>query len=132
MTIQDQIAQRIQAFTAELEALVRRAAIEAVADSLGGGPTRRQGGGGAAKAASAAPVRASRRAKGGKRPPAELAALVDATAAWIAANPGQGVEKMGKAIGVQTKELALPIAKLLKAKTIKKRGNKRATKYYPG
>ena len=39
---------------------------------------------------------------------------------------------MAKALGVQTKELALPIAKLLKSKAIKKRGQKRATKYYPG
>ena len=63
---------------------------------------------------------------------AELAAMVDKTRDWVKANPGQGVEAMARALGVQTKELALPIVKLLKSKAIKKRGQKRATKYYPG
>ena len=57
--------------------------------------------------------------------------MVTKTAEWVKANPGHGVEDMAKVLGVQTKELALPIAKLLGAKTIKKRGQKRATKYYP-
>jgi ABC-type nitrate/sulfonate/bicarbonate transport system substrate-binding protein len=51
---------------------------------------------------------------------------------WIKGHPGNGVEAMAKAMGVQTKELALPIAKLLKSRHIKKRGQKRATKYFPG
>ena len=130
--VQAQISQRIQAFAMELEELVRHAAIEAVAVSLGGGSARR-----AATAPSrvAGPAKAAAPRKGksgGKRPPAELAAAVIRTAEWVKGNAGHGVEDMARALGVPTKELALPIMKLLKAKTIKKRGQKRATKYYPG
>jgi hypothetical protein len=127
--IHDQIAHRIKAFASELEELVRRAAIDAVTSSLGTGSARAA----SPRAASAAPVaRGGRRSSsGGKRPPAELAAMVGKAGDWIKSNPGQGVEAMAKALGVQTKELALPIAKLLKSRAVKKRGQKRATKYYP-
>jgi uncharacterized heparinase superfamily protein len=126
--INDQIAQRIKAFAAELEALVRRAAIDAVTQSLGTAPARVA----VARATGSAPARARASSSGGKRPPAELEAMVNKAGDWIKGNPGQGVEAMAKALGVQTKELALPIAKLLKSKAVKKRGQKRATKYYPG
>lgn len=136
--IHDQIAHRIQAFASELEDLVRRAAIEAVTTSLGGTMAPRPAAprpaaappAAAAAAAPKAPKRPSQ--QGGKRPPEELAAMVTRTAEWIKSNPAHGVEDMAKALNVQTKELALPIAKLLKSRTIKKRGLKRATKYYPG
>jgi N-acetylmuramoyl-L-alanine amidase len=141
--IHDQISSRIKAFAAELEELVKRAAIDAVTQSLGSGsgalassaPSSAPRSAPRAAAASAPPAAKapSRRAsKGGKRPPEELAAMVTRAGDWIKSNPGHGVEDMAKAMSVQTKELALPIAKLLKSKTIKKRGQKRATKYYPG
>ncbi len=127
---QSEISQRVQAFATELEELVRKAAMEAVAAALGVPAVKAASRGRAAPAARAAA--APRARKGGKRPPAELAAMVDKTRDWVKANPGQGVEAMARALGVQTKELALPIVKLLKSKAIKKRGQKRATKYYPG
>ncbi len=128
--IHDQIATRIKAFASELEELVRKAAIDAVTSSLGAGPSRAPSGPRAASAPAAS--RPGRRARsGGKRPPAELAAMVVKAGDWIKSNAGHGVEDMAKALHVQTKELALPIAKLLKSRTIKKRGLKRATKYYP-
>lgn len=128
--IHDQISQRIKAFAAELEELVRKAAIDAVTSSLGAGAPRSSS---SPRAASAPVARSGRRpSKGGKRPPAELAAMVGKAGDWVKSNPGNGVEAMAKSLGVQTKELALPIAKLLKSRTIKKRGQKRATKYYPG
>lgn len=139
--IHDQISSRIKAFAAELEELVKRAAIDAVTQSLGSGgssapsPAARSAPravAASAPAAAKAPAPARRASKGGKRPPEELAAMVTKAGDWIKSNPGHGVEDMAKAMSVQTKELALPIAKLLKSKTIKKRGQKRATKYYPG
>ena len=134
--IHDQISSRIKAFASELEELVRRAAIDAVTQSLGSGasaPSARSAPSAAAASAPAAKAPARRAvSKGGKRPPEELAAMVTKAGDWIKSNPGHGVEDMAKALSVQTKELALPIAKLLKSKTIKKRGQKRATKYYPG
>lgn len=128
--IHDQIAQRIKAFAGELEELVRQAAIDAVAKSLGQ-PTKSAGAPRASAPRAAAPRAARKPGKGGKRPPALLAATVEKTSAWIKANPGHGVEDMAKGLGLATKELTLPIAKLLKAKTIRKKGQKRATKYFP-
>jgi len=89
-----------------------------------------------AKAAAApkAPVKkaaAPKRALGAKRPPAELAAVVEKLAAHIKANPGQGAEAIGKALGLPTSELSLPVKKLLAAKRIRSEGQKRATKYFP-
>ena len=135
--IHDQIASRIKAFATELEELVRKAAIDAVTQSLGAGPSAPRSAPvrAAAAPAASAPKASPRRAassKGGKRPPEELAAMVIKAGDWIKSNAGHGVEEMARSLGVQTKELALPIAKLLKNKTIKKRGQKRATKYYPG
>ena len=139
--IHDQIASRIKAFATELEELVRKAAIDAVTQSLGSGPVAPRSApvraAAPAAAAAAAPKAAAAprpraASKGGKRPPEELAEMVTKAGDWIKGNPGHGVEDMAKSLGVQTKELALPIAKLLKNKTIKKRGQKRATKYYPG
>ena len=131
--IQDQISHRIQAFAAELEALVRKAAIDAVATSLGGTASASSAAARpAARVAAPAAARASKHASGGKRPPALLAATVVKAGDWVKSHPGHGVEDMAKALGLKTKDLALPIAKLLAKKTIKKRGVKRATKYYPG
>ena len=131
--IQDQITHRIQAFAAELEALVRKAAIEAVSTSLGGaastsGAAPRP----AARVAAPPAARASKHASGGKRPPALLAATVVKAGDWVKAHPGHGVEDMAKGLHLKTKDLALPITKLLASKAIKKKGVKRATKYYPG
>ena len=153
-TISDQISTRIQSFTAELETLVRKAALEAVQVALGGGPVasaptraaapaRRRGRPpAAAKAGKPAapakahkggkPPKAPRRKSGEKRPPGELAALVGRAADWIKSNPGHGVEDMAVGLRVSTRELALPIQKLLGKKTIRRRGVKRATKYFPG
>ena len=128
MIIQQQIQQRIHAFAAELEQLVRAAAVQSVSHALGGHASA------APHPQSKAPASAAPRARGksgGKRDPKVLAATVEKAAEWVKANPGKGVEAMAAGLKLKTKDLALPIAKLLDAKTIKKTGVKRATKYYP-
>jgi hypothetical protein len=133
MAVQDQIQSRIQAFARELETLVRQAAIDAVAHSLGGAAARVPASNGRPAAAVATPRGRKSKSKGpgGKRDPKVLAALTVKVGEWVKENPGKGVEDMGKALSKGTGELALPIAKLLAAKTIKKKGVKRATKYFP-
>jgi hypothetical protein len=42
------------------------------------------------------------------------------------------MEAIGKALGKPTRELNLPIKKLLSAKRIRSEGHKRATEYFPG
>jgi hypothetical protein len=143
--IHAELRARVDTFTDELAALVRRAALEAVREALnaprdGAAPSRkRRAGSGAAthRAASPAAPRAARGAKasaaktGQKRDPKLLAKLVERLAAQIAAKPGQRIEQINKPLGVPTKDLSLPIKKLLRANRILAKGQKRSTTYWP-
>jgi hypothetical protein len=72
------------------------------------------------------------RVKGEKRSPGSLAKLTADLGAYIKKNPGQRIEQIGKAMGVATKDLALPVKKLIAEKAIRTRGQKRATAYFAG
>jgi hypothetical protein len=74
---------------------------------------------------------AAGRAKGAKRPPGEIETLTADLGSYIKSNPGQRIEQIAKGIGTSTKELTLPVKKLLAKKAIKTRGQKRATQYFP-
>jgi hypothetical protein len=131
--IQRQINARIEAFVSEVSALARQAAMEALSSALDHTGARRTGGRAAAPSVSngVALTRTPRR-KGAKRSPDEIAGTVTALQAHIAANPGQRMEEIASALNVGTKDLTLPIKKLLADKSISRRGQKRATRYYPG
>jgi hypothetical protein len=73
----------------------------------------------------------AKRALGEKRSPIELAQLTEKTFEYIKANPGQGVEQISKSLGTPTKDLTLPLRKLLLSKKATSKGVKRATRYYP-
>lgn len=73
---------------------------------------------------------AARRSKGAKRSPEELEALTKQLLAAIKKTPGQRIEHIGKAIGMATKELALPVKKLIAEKKISTKGQRRATTYF--
>jgi hypothetical protein len=130
MSISDQIHTRIQEFARELEQLVRQAALAAVTESLGGAAAPRAARAAVSSAATVAPARKSTKS-GGKRDPKVIAGLVVRVGAHVKARPGQGVEAIAKGLNVSTHDITLPITKLLASKTIKKKGQKRATKYYP-
>jgi hypothetical protein len=126
--VEQRIQERVEAFVNELSGLVRQAALEAVSSALGGAG----GGGRRGRRGAAAAPRGRLRAKGQKRTPAELERLVGSVKSYVAKTPGQGVEKMARDLGVPSKELVLPIKKLIASRDIKTRGHKRATKYFPG
>jgi hypothetical protein len=84
----------------------------------------------AAKAAVSKKSAAPKRPSGEKRPPAELAKLTEKLGEYIKAHPGLRIESIGKALGAPTKELSLPVKKLLAAKRIRSEGQKRATEYF--
>ncbi len=148
--VESELRSLVTAFVNELRHLTRQEALESVAAALQAGapaPVRRGPGrprgstnaARAAKAAAEAPkaaapkaAPASRARKAGeKRKPEDLARLVDQLAEHIKGNAGQGVEEISKNMGVPTKELTLPIKKLLADKRIASKGQKRATKYFP-
>jgi len=137
LTIHNDIQTRITAFAAELETLVRAAAIDAVRSALGQPAEARPRvpatpvvSRADAPSASTSPTRTGSRRKGGKRDPKELDALTERLASYIKANEGKRVEEIGKALSTPTKELALPIIRLLGNRTIRKTGQKRATQYF--
>lgn len=68
-------------------------------------------------------------AKGGKRSPAELVVLTNILLKYIAKHPGQRIEHIAVGLGRPTKELNLPIKKLISEKLIATKGQKRATTY---
>lgn|SRR5690348_2318666 len=113
---------------AEVRAALLEEASQAVRDALGGG-----GGsaGGGRRKPGPKPKAAAGRAKGAKRTPEELEALTKSLLGAIKKGPGRRIEEIGREMGVPTKELALPVAKLFEAKSIKSTGQRRATKYFP-
>jgi hypothetical protein len=80
---------------------------------------------------SASSAAAAKRRAGEKRSPVLLAQVTEQVGNHIKSNPGQGVEQIAKALSTTTKELTLPIRKLLGDKRITSKGQKRATRYFP-
>lgn len=76
--------------------------------------------------------RRGRAPKGGKRSPAALDAMTAKILAVVKSSPGLRVEQIGEKVGAGAKELALPMKRLLAEKKVKKTGERRGTKYFPG
>jgi hypothetical protein len=138
-TVNDQIRDRVEAFAAELTELIRAAAMETVAAALGEGTAgggrvgrgRGRRGPGRPARGPGRPARVVARTKGAKRAPQEIERLTSRLADYVKSNPGQRIEQIAKGMGTSTKELNLPVKKLVAEKTIKTRGQKRATQYLP-
>lgn len=73
----------------------------------------------------------NKHAPGPKRAPEEIAKTADAVFAFVKSNPGSNAEAIKAGLKQELSILELPIKKLLASKTIKKRGQRRATRYYP-
>jgi len=149
--VENELRSRVDSFVTELSALIRRQALEAVEEVLKKGetaapPARKVGrpakveepkvakakpAAAAAPKAAAKPSAAAKRKAGEKRTPAQLAQITDQVYNYIKANSGQGVEQIAKALQTSTKELTLPIRKLLTDKKVGSKGQKRATRYFP-
>lgn len=80
-----------------------------------------------ARAGAAVP----RRRKGGKRPAAMIEHTTSALLAQIKGNAGQRIEQIAKAMKTETSDLKLSAIKLLAAKKVKTKGQRRGTTYYP-
>jgi predicted transcriptional regulator len=51
---------------------------------------------------------------------------------FIKSHPGLRIEEINRELGTTTKDLALPMRKLIAGKAIKTEGQRRATKYFAG
>jgi hypothetical protein len=133
---QNEMNRAVQGFVAQITELARRAAIDTLESAFGGRPAR---GGASAAVASVAVAAASpgrvgrpRGGRGAKRSSADLEALSDSFASFVKANPGLRIEQINKQLGTTTKDLALPIRKLIADGVINAKGQKRSTTYFPG
>lgn len=138
----------VDGFVNDLSALIRRQALQAVGEVLKKGedvgdapvrkprlPPRAAAGVDAGKAAratgrAAKSVLAPKRKAGEKRTAQQLARITEQVYNHIKSNGGHGVEQIAKALATSTKEVTLPIRKLLAEKKIGSKGQKRATRYF--
>ncbi|MEZ4229079.1 MAG: DNA-binding protein [Polyangiaceae bacterium] len=130
----DLIRARVDAFVADLTDLIHQSILENVQSALGQplpGAPRRPGRPKAAAATGAAAAKKTGK-RGGKRTAAELSEMADKLVEFVRSNPGSSIEEIGKGIAIPTKELALPVKKLLAEGRLKKKGQKRATRYSAG
>jgi|SRR5580704_9154507 hypothetical protein len=112
---QTEMQKLVESFVGQLSDLYRRA----VTDALGGG-----GGGGGGRRARIG------RGKGEKRSADELEGLADRFVEFVHKNPGLRIEQINRELGTSTKDLALPIRKLIAEGVIKGKGEKRSRQYF--
>jgi hypothetical protein len=113
----------VSGFVTQITELARRAAIDTLESALGrrgAAAISRSGGGG------------GMRRKGAKRTGDELDKLGDALHAYVAKHPGLRIEQINKELGTTTKDLALPIRKMISDGSLKTKGSKRSTTYFAG
>ncbi len=122
--IQQEITECIDAFVAQITELAKKAALETLETGLGGSGRRTS-----AKGLVMGGPRVRR--KSGKRSPEEIQETANTLLEHIRENPGQRMEAIAKALGSTTKDLTLPIKKLLQGNLVRVEGQKRATSYYP-
>src|SRR3954464_6715298 len=112
---QNEMNRTVQDFVAQITELARRAAINTLESAFG---ERAGRGGAAALLDGISQVGRPRGGRGAKRTAADLEALSEQVAAFIKANPGLRIEQINKEMGTTTKDLALPIRKLIAEGTI--------------
>ena len=120
--LQSDIQRLVDGFVAQITELARRAAVEGLEQALSRGGSK----GGAA-------VRLGRgRGRGAKRTANELEKMQDDFLSFVSKNPGLRIEQINKQLGTTTKDLALPIRKLIADGSLKAKGKKRSTTYFAG
>jgi hypothetical protein len=109
-------------FVAQITELAKRAAIDTLESALGkrGAASMSVGRGGGS------------RRKGAKRTSADLDQLGESFHAFVAKHPGLRIEQINKQLGTSTKDLALPIRKMISDGSLKTKGEKRSTTYFAG
>jgi hypothetical protein len=127
--LDSEIRSKIDAFLDELSSMVKQAALDSVQAALDDGDTHAHHGrrmnvklGRPAKSAM----------KGGKRSSEDVTAMADKISSFVRSNPGSRLEAITAGLGTGSKELKLPVIKLLSSKTLTKKGQKRGTMYFMG
>jgi len=128
--INDRINDLVGTFVVEITRLARSAAVDTLSRALGGNPVRAVPG--ARRRGRPQTPRKAARSSGAKRPREEIIGIQERVLAHITENPGQRIEQINKVLGTQTTDLSLPLRKLVAAGAITRKGERRATTYFPG
>jgi len=119
--LQSDIQRLVDGFVAQITELANRAAIEGLQQAVG------------RTAGKAGSIRIGRgRGKGAKRSATELEKTSEELFSFVVKNPGLRIEQINKQLGTTTKDLALPIRKMLADGSLKSKGKKRSTVYFAG
>jgi hypothetical protein len=118
---QSEMQKIVEGFVGQLSDLYRRAVTDALGGSNGKSNGKRNG-----------HSNGNGRVFGEKRSSEEMEALATKFVEFVSKNPGLRIEQINKEIGTTTKDLALPIRKLLADGAVKAKGQKRSTVYHPG
>jgi hypothetical protein len=118
-------------FIKQVRQLAREELAAQLAGVVNGGASTRGSAGRAPAAAPAAPKGRAGRPKGAKRGADEIAATVAAVKKAIAEEPGLRSEQIVAKVGIRKQDVQDAIGRLLDDKEVRKRGVKRATKYFP-
>ena len=130
---QNEMNRAVQSFVAQISELARRAAVDTLESAFSGKGSR--GGSARSNADSAADLARPGRPRGGKgakRTQADIDALAERVVSFVKANPGLRIEQINKELGTTTKDLALPIRKLVAENYLSSKGQKRSTTYSVG
>lgn len=132
MAADKKIQTLVDSFVSELSALVHEAALEQVQDALRGAAPRRGPGrprGAGRKAAPAAPKRAGKRIRRSTEDVDSTAAKI---LAYVKSNDGASITEIASSLGATSKDLRLPVQKLLAEKAMSTTGQRRGTRYHAG
>jgi len=129
---QSQINKLVDSFVTQVTAVARQAAMDTLTAALG---AANRGGGGGRRAAAVSDFGGGgggKRAKGAKRPQNEIERTKDRVNDFIHRNPGLRIEQINKELGTSTRDLSLPLRKLISDGAVRTEGEKRSTQYFPG
>ncbi len=113
-------------FVAQVTELAKRVAIDTLEGALGGRPSNRGGSSYSARGGTGG------RRKGAKRTASDLDKLGDDFYSFVSKHPGMRIEQINKQLDTTTKDLALPIRKMIGEGSLKTKGEKRSTTYFAG
>jgi hypothetical protein len=122
--MQNEMARVVASFVAEITEIAKRAARDQLDAAFGMGSSR------APRASSASPARG--RGRGVKRTSGDLEKLGEKFYEYVKANPGLRIEQINQKLGTSTKDLQLPIRKMIADGELKAKGKKRSTTYTAG
>src|SRR5262249_24407150 len=122
---QNEMNRVVQGFVAQITELARRAAMDTLEVAFGGRTGRSGSRATGAVTTAVLSVVRPRGGRGAKRTPEDLEALSTKFLSFVKEHPGLRIEQVNKELGTTTKDLALPIRRLISEGMISAKGQKR-------